>query len=68
MKSVYLGSSAIVKRYVAEKGSKVIDKMYDKAKNSQLKIVFSIWNIGEVIGVFDRYFRGRMAVSQAVRY
>ena len=57
VKSVYLDSSAIVKRYVAEKGSKVIDKIYDKAENSQLKIVFSIWNIGEVIGVFDRYFR-----------
>ena len=51
VKSVYLDSSAIVKRYVAEKGSKVIDKIYDKAENSQLKIVFSIWNIGEVIGV-----------------
>jgi len=57
VKHVYLDSSAIVKRYITEKGSEIIDKIYDKAENSQLKIVFSIWNIGEVLSVFDRYFR-----------
>ena len=65
VKHVYLDSSAIVKRYITEKGSDVVDKVYEKAENGQLKVVFSIWNVGEVLGVFNRYFRrGLLSKSQ----
>lgn len=55
VKIVYLDSSSIVKRYVEEKGSDVIDTVYEKAEASKLRFVFSIWNVGEVFGAFDRY-------------
>jgi len=52
---VYLDSSSIVKRYVEERGSEVVDTIYAKAETGELKFVFSIWNIGEVLGAFDMY-------------
>jgi predicted nucleic acid-binding protein len=54
---VYLDSSAIVKRYVLEPGSNVVSSVYSKALNGDLVLSFSVWNIGEVLGVFDKYYR-----------
>jgi len=50
---VYLDSSAIVKRYVSEPGSSAVDLVFDKCWLGELSITTSIWNIGEVLGVFD---------------
>jgi len=44
-----------VKRYVEERGSEVVDTAYAKAETGELRLAFSIWNIGEVLGVLDRY-------------
>jgi len=52
---VYLDSSSIVKRYVEERGSEVVDEVYAKAETGELRFSFSIWNIGEALGVIDRY-------------
>ena len=52
---VYLDSSAIAKRYVGEKGSDLVDRVYSRSEIGELRLAFSIWNIGEVLGVFDRY-------------
>jgi len=57
MKIAYLDSSAIVKRYILESGSEILHEIYYKALNGELVISFSIWNIGEVFGVFDKYYR-----------
>lgn len=57
MTIVYLDSSAIVKRYILEPGSDVISEVYHKALNGELILSFSVWNIGEVLGVFDKYYR-----------
>jgi len=54
-KSVYLDTSSLVKRYIGEMGSEVVDSVYDEAEAGKMKISFSIWNIGEAVGVFDRY-------------
>ena len=54
-KSVYLDTSSLVKRYIGEVGSEVVDRVYDEAEAGKIKISFSIWNIGEAVGVFDRY-------------
>jgi len=52
---VYLDSSAIVKRYIEEVGTEVVDIIFDAAESGDIKIFFSIWNFGEILGVFDKY-------------
>ncbi len=54
---VYLDTSAIVKRYIVEDGSNIVNKLYEEALNGDLALSFSLWNIGEVLGVFDKYYR-----------
>lgn len=54
-KLVYLESSSIMKRYIEETGSEVIDTVYQKAETGTLKFTFSLWNIGETLGALDRY-------------
>ena len=56
-KVVYLDSSAIVKKYVYEIGSESIRAEYHEAYLGNVLLSFSVWNIGEVIGVFDRAYR-----------
>lgn len=68
MLKLYLDSSAIVKRYVVEPGTTVIDEVFDKAEAQRLTIAFSLWNIGEILGVFDeRRRRGWMAQNELDR-
>jgi predicted nucleic acid-binding protein len=54
---VYLDSSAIVKRYVLEDGTDVVQEAYTKALQGETKLSFSVWNIGEALGVLDTYQR-----------
>jgi predicted nucleic acid-binding protein len=54
---VYLDSSTIVKRYIEEAGSEVARDVYNLALAGNLVLSFSAWNIGEVLGVLDRYRR-----------
>jgi len=61
---VYLDSSSISKRYVKEKGSPLIDGVYGKAEAGELRLTLSIWNIGEVIGVLDRYLARRLITEK----
>ena len=56
-KVAYLDSSAIVKRYVYETGSEFIRAQYNDAYLGNVLLSFNVWNIGEVIGVFDRAHR-----------
>ncbi len=60
----YLDSSAIVKRYVIEPGTDVIMRVYSKALMGEAVIVVSLWNIGEVLGVLDKYYRRGWLDSQ----
>ena len=57
MKIVYLDTSAIMKRYIQEAGSDVVASLYSSAWQESVKISFSPWNIGEVLGVLDKYYR-----------
>ena len=57
MKTAYLDTSAIVKRYIQEAGSDVVTSVYSSAWRGDAKISFSLWNIGEVLGVLDKYYR-----------
>ncbi len=58
---VYLDSSAMVKRYVLEPNSDRVRKLYLRAYSGEVTLSYSVWNIGEVLGVFDRARRmGRL--------
>jgi len=54
-KVIYLDTSAVVKRYVLESGTDVVKALYLSAWNGELKLSFSLWNIGEVLGVLSKY-------------
>ncbi len=51
----YLDSSAIVKRYILEDGTDIVDGLFRQAETKNSKLCFSIWNIGEVVGAFDKF-------------
>ncbi len=53
----YLDTSALVKRYVTEPGSSIVDRVFEKAHRGDVVVVFSYWNIGEAAVVFDKYER-----------
>ena len=51
----YLDTSALVKRYVKEPGSEIVDEIYAKAYKGIAVIAISYWNIAETAVVFDKY-------------
>ena len=53
----YLDTSALVKRYVEEVGSEVVDSIYGYAYRGVKTLSFSYWNIAEAVVVFDKYAR-----------
>ena len=53
MLKLYLDSSTILKRYVTEPGTETTDFIFDRAESGEVAISFSLWNIGEVLGVLD---------------
>ena len=53
----YLDTSALVKRYVKEPGSEIVDRIYTKAYRGLAVIAASYWNITEAAVVFDKYER-----------
>ena len=57
--SIYLDSSTISKRYIIEKGTDTTDFIFDECEIENTKIYFSMWNIGEVLGVFDKYYNSK---------
>lgn len=67
MRKLYLDSSALVKRYVAEGGSDDVARIYAKTNAIEAVICFSVWNIGEAVGVIDQYQRrGWLTESQGL--
>jgi predicted nucleic acid-binding protein len=45
----------VVKRYVLERGTDVVKALYSSAWNGEVKLSFSLWNIGEILDVLNRY-------------
>ncbi|MGP3667320.1 MAG: type II toxin-antitoxin system VapC family toxin [Candidatus Bathyarchaeota archaeon] len=52
--TTYLDTSVIVKRYVEEAGTDKVRELYVKVYAGDVKLAFSVWNVGEVLGVLDR--------------
>jgi predicted nucleic acid-binding protein len=53
----YLDSSAMAKRYVQERGSDRMDQIFERAEKGEEPVFFSMWNVGELAVVFDKYER-----------
>jgi len=53
--SYYLDTSALVKRYVTEPGSRVVDRVFEDVYSGKALLNISYWNIGEAAVVFDKY-------------
>lgn len=51
----YFDTSALVKRYVSESGSDIVDGIFSNCYRGVVKISFSYWNIAEAAVVFDKY-------------
>ena len=54
-RDVYLDTSALAKRYLKERDSDKVDELYRNAEMGKIKLHVSLWNIGEVCGVFDKH-------------
>ncbi|QKR00829.1 type II toxin-antitoxin system VapC family toxin [Metallosphaera tengchongensis] len=52
--SVYLDTSAIIKRYFAEENSDKLNEIFEGAWLGKIKVSFSTYNVGEVVGVVER--------------
>jgi predicted nucleic acid-binding protein len=50
---LYLDTSVILKRYINEPGTETTDIIFDSAETGDLTLTFSLWNIGEALGVLD---------------
>ena len=58
---LFLDTSAVIKRYVAEPGSDVVEMVYRSADAGHVQLVYSLWTLGECLGVLDRLDRqGRL--------
>ncbi|WP_297510528.1 type II toxin-antitoxin system VapC family toxin [Thermococcus sp.] len=49
----YLDSSALIKRYIKERGSETVEGLYKEAYSGEVRLITSLWNVGEALGVFD---------------
>jgi len=67
MKIVYLDTSAIVKRYIEERGSDAVHKVYESSLRRELHIAFSAWNIGETMVALGKYLSRNYISEQEYR-
>ena len=61
----YLDSSAIIKRYVREEGGEHVRRLYLAAYTGEVRLAFSIWNVGEVLGALDKARRKGLLSNHA---
>ncbi|TLZ75452.1 MAG: type II toxin-antitoxin system VapC family toxin [Methanobacteriota archaeon] len=56
-----LDANAVLKRYVSEPGSVIVTEVFGAADSGQASLVYSLWTLGECLGVLDRLDReGRL--------
>jgi predicted nucleic acid-binding protein len=63
---LYLDSSALAKRYVQEEGSRAVDSIFEDAEKGEASIFFSLWNIGELAVVLEKYERDGLLEAKTV--
>ncbi|MBS3794906.1 MAG: type II toxin-antitoxin system VapC family toxin [Candidatus Thorarchaeota archaeon] len=53
--NIYLDTSALVKRFLEEEGTNIVDSLFDKCYDEKAKLVLSQFNVGEATVVFNKY-------------
>lgn len=66
MAQVYLDTSALAKRYVREIGTDIVDLVFEQA-SPEHPLVFSFWNIGESLGVYDQYLKRKEITEEQLK-
>lgn len=61
MVKIYLDTSALIKRYVEEQGTELVDRLFERA-SPEITLVISLWNLSESMVALDKY-RRRGAIS-----
>jgi predicted nucleic acid-binding protein len=56
-KRVYFDTSAVIKEFVPEVGSDLVDDTSNAARDDKLQVIMSIWSINEAVAVIDRLTR-----------
>lgn len=56
-KRLYFDTSAIIKEFVIEEGSDLVDRVTTLARTGDIQIISSVWTINETIAVVDRLTR-----------
>jgi len=56
-KRVYFDTSAVIKEFVPEVGSDLVDDVSNAARAGKLQIITSAWSINEAVAVIDRLAR-----------
>ena len=65
---IYIDTSAFVKRYHTEKGSEVVNKVFDEGKKGNKKICISYWVISETVNALDKHFsRGELTKNDLMK-
>ncbi|MFO7837008.1 MAG: type II toxin-antitoxin system VapC family toxin [Candidatus Thorarchaeota archaeon] len=54
-KSIYLDTSAVVKRFLEEEGTQIVDSFFEQCYDEKAELVLSQWNLGEAAVVFNKY-------------
>jgi hypothetical protein len=67
MPDAYLDTSALVKRYIQEPGTRGVDIIFDRASIAAITIATSAWNLGEAFGVFDHRRRRQLLTDRQFR-
>lgn len=58
-KLVYFDTSALIKEFVNEVGTDLVNKVTTAAREANIQIVSSVWSLNEAIAVVDRLSRNK---------
>ena len=56
-KRVYFDTSAVIKEFVPETGSDLVDDTINAAKSGDIQVYTSVWSVNEAVAVVDRLTR-----------
>ncbi len=65
---LFLDANAVLKRYISERGSDAIARVFRAADGGRVSMQYSLWTLGECLGVLDRLDRqGRLSSGGLAR-
>ncbi|MDG6954921.1 MAG: type II toxin-antitoxin system VapC family toxin, partial [Nitrososphaerota archaeon] len=61
-----IGTTTLAKRYAEEEGSDEMDQIFERAEKGEESVFFSMWNVGELAVVLDKYEREGLLEAKPV--